>query len=132
MRATTFDYDATSNLTKVTFPDSSFVIYGYDAANGLIGVDDSLGNAIDYELDVMGNRVQEKVYDPQLTLRKTLQKLYDLGNRLKNELGASAQTTTYGYDGNNDVTTVSDPLNRVTTNTYDVLNRLTNINDPAT
>jgi len=126
---TTYDYDPIGNLVKVTMPDGSWVSYTYDGAAQLVGIDDSIGNAIDYELDVMGNRVREDVIDPQGQLRRTLQRLYDGANRLQKELGAAAQTTTYTRDGNGNVSSVSDPLYRVTTNTYDALNRPTNIND---
>jgi YD repeat-containing protein len=51
---TTYDYDDAGNLTKATLPDGSWVAYQYDDASALIGVDDSAGNSIDYELDVMG------------------------------------------------------------------------------
>jgi RHS repeat-associated protein len=128
---TTYDYDNVGNLTKVTLPDSSWMSYTYDAANGLIAVEDNLGNSIEYELDVFGNRVQEVVYDPQSTLRKSLQRLYDGNNRLEKDMGALGQTVRYGRDNNGNVTSLTDPLSRVTTNTYDLLNRLTNVNDPA-
>ncbi|MBZ0250458.1 MAG: hypothetical protein K8F93_12460 [Burkholderiales bacterium] len=35
-------------------------------------VSDRLGNAIQYELDVMGNRVGERTYDPGGALRKAI------------------------------------------------------------
>jgi len=97
----------------------------------MIGVDDSLGNAIDYQLDLMGNRIAERVYDPQQSLRRMQQRVYDGMNRLQRELGAASQTSQYDYDRNDNLWKATDPLNRVTTNTYDALNRLTNINDPA-
>src|SRR5262249_19044805 len=68
---TSYDYDNTGNLTKVTLPDGTWLAYEYDAANAVVGVGDSLGDSIDYELDVMANRVGESVYDPQGNLRKT-------------------------------------------------------------
>jgi len=115
----------------VTQPDGTWIAYSYDYANGLIGVDDSLGNAIDYELDVMGNRVGETVDDPQQTLRKSLQRIYDAGNRLKRDVNSVGQYSEYGVDGNGNVTTVTSPTLRVTTNAYDPLERLVNINDAA-
>jgi len=128
---TTYDYDAVGNLSKVTMPDGSWVHYLYDAANGLVSVDDALGNVIEYELDVMGNRVQESVYDPQGALKRTMQRVYDGMNRLQRQLGAASQTTSYAYDNNSNLTTATDPLFHSVTNTYDALNRLTNITDPA-
>ncbi len=128
---TTYDYDTMGNLTRVMLPDASWVGYAYDAAAALVAVEDNLGNSIEYELDVLGNRVQEAVFDPQGTLKKTLQRLYDGFNRLEKDLGALGQATRYARYGYDSVTTVTDPLNRVTTNTYDILNRLTNMNDAA-
>jgi len=52
-------------------------------------------------------------------------------NRLAQEVGAVAQTTTHGYDGNGNRLTTTDPLNRVTANAYDALNRLLTVTDPA-
>jgi RHS repeat-associated protein len=126
---TIYDYDPVGNLIKVTLPDSSWVQYVYDDASRMIGVDDSSGNAIDYTLDAMGNRVLENVYDPAGELKRTLQRLYDQNNRLRNDIGAASQTTTYDYDSNNNLKKITDPLNGITTNTYDALNRLTNITD---
>ena len=128
---TTYDYDQAGNLTLVTMPDSSWISYEYDAANAVVGVGNSLGDSIDYELDVMGNRVGESVYDPAGNLRKMLQREWDGANRLAYEMGASSQTTSYTYDGDKNLKTVTDPMGRVTTNTYDALNRLTQVNDAA-
>jgi RHS repeat-associated protein len=129
--ATTYAYDAAGNLTKVTLPDGSWIAYAYDDASRMVGVDDSFGDAIDYQLDLMGNRVAERVYDPQQSLRTLRQRVYDGANRLQRDLGAASQTTQYDYDPNGNVRKVTDPLSRVTTNTYDALDRLININDPA-
>jgi RHS repeat-associated protein len=50
---------------------------------------------------------------------------------LAQEVGAVAQTTTHGYDGNGNRLTTTDPLDRGTANTYDALNRLLTVTDPA-
>jgi RHS repeat-associated protein len=128
---TSYDYDFKGNLKKVTLPDGSWLSYQYDAADGLIAIEDRLGNSIDYELDVMGNRVAEWVTDPNGALKRELQRVYDGFNRLQKDLGAAGQATQYERDGNDNVTKVTDPLGRLTTNTYDALSRVTNVNDPA-
>jgi len=46
------------------------------------------------------HRVQRNVLDPQGQLQRTRQWLYDQANRLQKVLGANGQTTTYGYDAN--------------------------------
>jgi len=128
---TAYDYDFAGNLSKVTLPDGSWVTYQYDAANGLVGLNDNLMNSIDYVLDVKGNRVQESVFDPQGQLRRIQQSLYDSTNRLQKVLGAAGQTTTYGYAPYDNFSTVTDPLLRLTTNYTDVLGRLSSTTDPA-
>ncbi len=127
---TIYDYDTVGNLTKVTLPDGSWVAYTYDDAARLVGVDDNLGDSIDYQLDLMGNRVMESVYDPQQALRKSMQRVYDGMNRIFRELGSAGQTTEYTYD-HDILWKVTDPRYNVTTNSYDQLNRLINILDPA-
>jgi RHS repeat-associated protein len=52
-------------------------------------------------------------------------------NRLFRELGATSQTTEYVYDNQGNVTSVKDPLNKVTANAYDALNRLRQVTDPG-
>lgn len=128
---TTYTYDDAGQLTKVTMPDSSYLSYNYDAAHRLTGIQDNLGNRIAYTLDGMGNRTQEQVYDPSNTLAQTRSRIYSDLNRLFKELGATNQTTEYGYDNQGNVISVKDPLNRVTANQYDPLNRLKQMTDPA-
>jgi YD repeat-containing protein len=67
---TTFTHWPTGLLKQVTLPDSSYLLYTYDAAHRLTQVSDGLGNAIDYTLDGMGNRTAEYVYDVSNTLHR--------------------------------------------------------------
>ena len=124
---TSYQYDSVGQLITVTLPDASFLTYSYDAAHRLTGMQDNLGNRIEYTLDAMGNRTQEQVFDPASALAQTRGRVYSSLNRLFRELGATAQTTEYSYDSQGNVVQVKDPLNRLTTNTYDALNRLTKV-----
>ena len=126
---TTYEYDAVGNLTKVTLPGGAWIAYVYDAANGLVEVSDRLGNHIEYELDVMGNRVSERTHDPDSVLRKALYRAYDSANRLFQEVGAQGQTTQYTYSDLL-VKFVDDPLIRRTENVYDYLGRMQRTNYP--
>jgi YD repeat-containing protein len=130
--ATSYDYDNVGQLTKVTLPDGSFLNYNYDAAHRLTEISDNLGNRITYSLDAIGNRTAEQVRDPSNVLAQARSREYNNLNRLFKELGAQSQTTEYSYDDQGNVTSVRDPLNRVTANQYDALNRLKQVTDPGT
>ena len=128
---TSYVYDGVGQVTKITLPDGSFLTYGYDNAHRMSGMQDNLGNRIAYTLDGMGNRTQEQVFDPGNNLAQTRSRVYNNLNRLFQEIGAASQVTEYGYDNQGNVTSVKDPLNKVTANAYDALNRLRQVTDPA-
>src|ERR1041384_2419839 len=82
-------------------------------------------------MDAMGNRTAEQVFAPANTLAQSRSRVFSSLNRLFQELGSLNQTTEYGYDNQGNVTSVKDPLNRVTSNQYDALNRLKQVTDPG-
>ena len=125
----TFNYDGVGNLTRMTLPNGAYLDYGYDAAHRLIAVADNLGHRIEYTLDAQGNRTAENVYDSTNTLRRTQSRVYNQLGRLIEAIGAQAQTTAYGYDGNGNPISVTDPLNRLTTQAFDALDRLIRTTD---
>jgi len=130
---TTFDYWPSGLLKKVTLPDASFLMYGYDAAQRLTSIVDSEGNGIEYTLDAMGNRTAEEVTDPSSTLVRTRTRVFNALNQLAQEIGAAggpSVTTTFGYDANSNLTSIDAPLGRNTDNAYDELDRLTQVTDP--
>jgi YD repeat-containing protein len=61
---TGYSYYPTGLLKQVTLPDSTTLVYTYDAAHRLTTITDGLGNHINYTLDAMGNRTAENAYDP--------------------------------------------------------------------
>ncbi len=127
---TSMSYDPVGNLTAVTAPGGITLSYEYDAANRLIAIVDSDGNRIDYTLDPMGNRTEEKVTDTSGQLTRRQQKVYDELSRLLMSVGASGQITTYGYDRNDNRTQVIDPLQQLHRSAYDGLNRLVEQTNP--
>jgi len=128
---TTYAYDAAGNLTKVTQPDGSYLSYTYDAAHRLTKITDRLGNYTTYTLDAMGNRTAVNVYANGGTLVRTHTYTYDAVNRLETETGAAVgETTSYTYDDQSNLLTVTDPNSNVTTYSYDALNRKSTMEDP--
>lgn len=127
---TSYSYDKAGNLIRVTQPDGSRLTYGYDQAHRLVGIADKLANRIIYTLDVAGNRIRERVFDPTNVLTRTRSFAYDSVNRLNKAIGAVGETTTYNHDGEGNLTSVVDPLAHTTSYAYDALNRLAQAADP--
>jgi len=129
---TTYAYYPTGLLETVTLPDGSTITYTYDAAHRLTKITDGLGNYLSYTLDAMGNHTADNAYDPIGTLHHTHTRVFNAVNELYQDINAAntaAVTTTLGYDGNGNQTSVAAPLSRNTANQYDALNRLSQITD---
>ena len=86
-KSTSYEYEPTGDLKKVTQPDGHWVAYGYDAARRLTGVNDSAGNSIEYTLDNAGNRTKEEVKDPGGVLARQLSRVYDALGRVQQSTG---------------------------------------------
>ena len=130
---THLDYWPTGLLKKVTNPDASYIEYTFDAAHRLTQINDGALNKIVYTLDAMGNRTAENTYDPSLFLKRTHTRVFNTLNQLWKDVNAAGTvnvTTVFGYDNNNNQTTVNAPLSRNSTSLYDELNRIKQITDP--
>ena len=121
---TTYSYDAAGSLTGAVRPDGSALNNSYDEAHRLTGVSDNLGNRIAYTLDPSGNRTKTVTFSPNGVRQYRYQATFDALGRLARDIGGSGQTTVYGRDGNGNVTSVTDPVGRLTSQAFDPLNRL--------
>ena len=86
---TSYVYDGAGQLKSVTLPNQSVLRYIYDDAHRLVEVDDSLGNAIQYTLDIMGNRTQEIAKDPSGNLARQTTRIFDSMKHLQSVTGAA-------------------------------------------
>jgi RHS repeat-associated protein len=93
----TYDYDAADRVTKITYPDGTARTYTYDRLD-LASFQDRLGRVWTYTHDA--NRRLTKVVDPL------------------------AQQMLFGYNGINELASLTDPSSNVTSWTYDVEGRL--------
>ena len=125
-----FAYDAAGELTTVTLPDGSFLGYQYDAAHRLQSVSNSLGETISYQLDAMGNITNQTIRNAAASISKTQGRVFDQLGRMLKDIGASAQTTTYGYDSLGNLLSLKDGLTNATAYAFDSLNRLVSVVDP--
>ena len=89
VQTTSYAYDNAGQLIKVTLPDNTTISYTYDPAHRLTNIWDSLGNSINYSLDLMSNRVGETVNDPNGVLTRQVSRVYDGFNRIKQVIGAA-------------------------------------------
>jgi RHS repeat-associated protein len=131
---TALSYYPTGLVNRVTIPDGSWLTYSYDTEQRLIQLTDGLGNKLTYTLSAMGDRTTESAYDSASHLNRTLTRTFDALQRMSAQYGAadtSAVETVLGYDGNDNLTSASAPLSRITTSTYDAFNRLASVTNPA-
>jgi YD repeat-containing protein len=84
---TTFTYDPRGLLTNVTLPDGASLTYTYDVAHRLIAIADHQGSRVDYTLDAMGNRINERATGNGGTLVKNIQRSIDALNRVQQIVG---------------------------------------------
>ena len=101
-------YDQRGLMVAATFPDESSQTYRYDDAQRLVRIEDAAGNAIDYTLDALGNRSEERHLDRQGKVVARLTRLYNRHNQLEQLIGGAGQTTGYRYDANGRLQTVID------------------------
>jgi RHS repeat-associated protein len=127
---TQYFYDIRGNLSYLILPEGNQINFTYNLANKLTAIQDSLGNNIQYQYDVEGNRTHEETRDPQGTLKKYLDYTYDAYNKLKRIINPDNTYTEYTYDGRKNPTVSKDPKNNTTTYTYDPLSRIKQMTQP--
>jgi len=149
---TTYTYDGFSNILTETDPRGGVQSFSYDSAGlpltsadknnnlttmfynlegRLERMTDPSGTVSIYEYDGAGNKIRY-VEDVGGPLERETLMTYDEKNRMITETAADEGITTYAYDGNDNVISVTDPTGIVETRSYDVRDRLETINDPAT
>lgn len=139
---TGYTYDNAGQLTRVTLPDASALEYQYDPAHRLteIRLKDNTNTLIGkttYTLDLIGNRTAEQIKNPADVVLQARSRVYNNLNRLIQDIGGTtpaSQITTYGYDNQGNLQSVSAPSGAGGTRnyTYDALNRLATQIDPTT
>lgn len=130
-RITRIAYTAQGLVERVTFPDGTYLAYGYDAGRRLTDIIDNAGNAIAYTLNSAGQRVKEDIEDSSGTLRRTLGRSYNTLGELQAVLqvnpdpnNSNPVVTSFTYDNAGYPNLTTDPLTRSTDQDHDPLGRL--------
>jgi RHS repeat-associated protein len=125
-----FTYDNAGNLTVVTRPDNSTLTYGYDNAHRVTSVTNNLGESVTYTLDALSGRTATVTRSVSSTSTKQESATFDDLGRVLTNIGAASQTTSHGYDKDNNEVSTTDPRSKVYGHAFDALNRLYQETDP--
>jgi YVTN family beta-propeller protein/YD repeat-containing protein len=122
---TTYTLDPTGDLTKLTLADNSYISYQYDNAHRVTQATNALGEYQMYTLDALGDAKQVNTYDGSNTEWRQQTRTFDaLGRELSYVGGGTLDKTSYTYDPNGNMLTITDGDNHATTRVFDALNRL--------
>ncbi|KAB2900813.1 MAG: RHS repeat protein, partial [Burkholderiaceae bacterium] len=128
--ASTYTYRPSGQVASATLPGGHAITYTYDAAQRLTGWSDNRGTSGSYQLDAMGNRVNESVKDAQGATAWQIARGINSLNRVASTTVGGSQATSYGYDANGDATSQSQNVGgmaQTTTWGLDALRRVQSI-----
>ncbi|MCQ4297682.1 RHS repeat protein [Pseudomonas stutzeri] len=128
--STSFEHDAIGQITKVTRGDGSWLQYTWDDARRLTAISNNVGEKVEYDYDLMGNRTAQRLNDASGVLTQQQTWVYDELGRLLRAVGAQGQIRQYGYDLNDNLALGTTPKQHSTANSYDALDRLVASTDP--
>jgi YD repeat-containing protein len=107
---TAFSYDSAGNLTKTTLPDNSYLSYGYDAAHRVTSITNALSESQGITYDSAGDVTQQLWKNASSVTKRQHTATFDALGRMLTSVGGQSQTTSYSYDKNGNVLTITDPL----------------------
>ncbi len=106
---TSIAYDQVGQITKMTLPDGATLDYVWSDARNLLSVTNNSGEKIEYTYDALRNVTTSTTKYANGTIARKMARAYDELGRLLRTIGASNQTTTYGYDRTDLNTEIIDP-----------------------
>lgn len=122
---TTYSYDNVGNVLSRTDALGN-TRYTYDKLGRVLDVKDPLDRDTLYSYDAEGNLTQTVVPGGTPVAGRTITYAYDILDRLTSENQGGSLVYNWGYDANNDVTSLSDPTG-TETETYDSLRQLSSV-----
>jgi len=99
---TTFAYDAADRLTKVTYPNGSFLTYTYNAAGQRTQMTDQTGFTVNYQYDALGRLSKLTDANGNLIVSYT----YDAAGRLASKQFGNGDICNYTYDAAGNVLSI--------------------------
>ncbi|MFO1121921.1 MAG: RHS repeat-associated core domain-containing protein [Hyphomicrobiales bacterium] len=121
---TAIEYDAASQVTKITAPDSSYLLYTWNNARRLTTITNNAGEKIEYTHNANGDVTSTTTKASGGTIVQQQSTLFDELGRLMRMIGAASQQWDFDYDRTDLLTQVTDPRSNLYAYAYDALQRL--------
>jgi RHS repeat-associated protein len=121
---TTYTYDATGNVTRITRPDGSYLNYTYDSAKRVTLIANNTNEKIELAYNANGDVTSRKIKTAGNAIVFQHTQAFDELGRLLRSIGAVNQTTVYSYDRTDLHKTTTDPRSILFSKAYDALQRL--------
>jgi RHS repeat-associated protein len=128
---TSYTYDSAGELTKATLPDNSYLSYAYDNAHRLTTVTNPLSETSNITYDSAGNVTQTLLKDASSNTKFKHTATFDALGRMLTSVDGQGDSTSFTYDSNSNVISITDPRSHIAYRSVDQLNRVTKIKDAA-
>ena len=128
---TSYDYDSAGNLTKTTLPDGSYLANTYNDAHWVTSITNALSESQGITYNSAGDVTQTLWKDSGGTTTRQHSATFDALGRMLTDVGGESQTTSFTYDSDNNIQTITDPNGNISYRSVDHLNRLTRTEDAA-
>ena len=126
-----YEYDGVGNQTATVDPTGARVEQTFDANGLTTAVIESNGDKEAYQYDEVGNLIHTERLDSSGSIYYFEDSAYDKLSKLIQTVAGMGQTTNFGYDANGNLSSITDPLNRLKAHDYDAVNRLVQVTDAA-
>lgn len=127
---TTYGYDAVGQLTRVLLPNGMATNYEYTDARQLKAIYNDLGERIEYDLDLAGNRKAETIKSASGEIKYSLGRTFDELSRVMDITGNNGQNLKTTYDVNDNPRTHTNAKQAQHSQEYDALDRVKKVIDP--
>ena len=128
VRVSRFEYNNAGLMSRAVTPAGVTLDYTYDERSRLLGTTDNLGQSITLTYDAYGNVISRETNDPDGTLVRLVEQVYDARNRLvqtrQPHTDDADSTTQITLDEEYNPVAQLDPRDSLSADVYDPANRL--------